>query len=81
MADPLLETQGIRARRSARQRFGAQRGVRVYRPTYRYLRGDPAKPAEAQTERGELKKGAPKHCRRSPCARLRMSTSAQCCRN
>jgi transposase len=62
-ADHLFKAHGIRASRSAMQRFCRQHGIRPYRPTYRHLRGDPVKQAEAieelaglraQAEAGEL---------------------------
>lgn len=58
LADHLFKTHGIRASRSAMQRFCKKLGVRVYRPTYRYLRGDPAKQAQARHDIAELKKKA-----------------------
>jgi transposase len=63
LADHLFKAHGIRASRSAMQRFCRQHGIRPYRPTYRHLRGDPVKQAEAieelaglraQAEAGEL---------------------------
>jgi transposase len=57
LADHLLKAHGIAASRSAVQRFCRKIGVRVYRPTYRYLRGDPAKQAKAREELAELKRG------------------------
>ena len=48
LADHLLKTHGIRTSRSAVQRFCRKIGIRLYRPTYRYLRGDPAKQAQAR---------------------------------
>jgi transposase len=63
LADHLKKTQGITASRSAMQRFCREHGIRPYRPTYRHLRGDPVKQAEAvvdltdlqtQAEAGEL---------------------------
>ncbi len=56
IADHLLKAKGIRTSRSAVQRFCAKIGVRPYRPTYRYLRGDPAKQEEAKAELADLKK-------------------------
>jgi len=50
LADHLLKRQGIRASRSATQRFCKKLGVRLYRPTYRYLRGDPAKQQQARQD-------------------------------
>jgi transposase len=56
LADHLLKAKGVRASRSAVGRFCRKLGVRVYRPTYRYLRGDPAKQAAAREELAGLKK-------------------------
>jgi len=56
IADHLLKSRGIRASRSAVQRFCSGIGIRVYRPTYRYLRGDPAKQERAAADIDELKK-------------------------
>ena len=57
LADHLFKTKGIRTSRSAVQRFCAKIGIRLYRPTYRHERGDPAKQAKAQQEIGDLGKG------------------------
>ena len=59
LADHLLKTEGIRASRSAMQRFCSRIGIRVYRPTYRYLRADPVKQTAARDELAALKKGRP----------------------
>jgi len=56
LADHLKKTKGIRTSRSAVQRFCAKIGIRPYRPTYRYLRADPAKQQKAREELIELKK-------------------------
>jgi transposase len=56
-AEHLLRTHGIRASRSAVQRSCQKLGIRVYRPTYRFLRGDPEKQAEARADLSELKRG------------------------
>ena len=56
LADQLFKTKGIKTSRSAVQRFGAKIGIRRYRPTYRYLRGDPAKQARAQEDLADLGK-------------------------
>jgi transposase len=58
LADHLLKTHGISASRSAMQRFCRKLGIRPYRPTYRYLRGDPVKQAEAREELAELREKA-----------------------
>lgn len=58
LADHLFKTHGIKTSRSAMQRFCSRIGIRPYRPTYRYLRGDPAKQAKAKEELDDLKKSA-----------------------
>ncbi len=57
LADHLLKTRGIRVGKPALQAFGAKHGIRPYRPTYRFLRGDAAKQATAREEIAALKKG------------------------
>jgi transposase len=57
LADHLLKTKGLRVGKSALQAFGARHGIRPYRPTYRFLRGDPAKQQKAREELAALKKG------------------------
>ena len=56
LASHLFQTHGIDARRSAMLRFCKKLGVRVYRPTYRFLRADPAKQAKAREGLAGLKK-------------------------
>jgi transposase len=56
LADHLFKTHGLRTSRSAVQRFCVRRGIRPYRPTYRYLRGDPAKQAQAKEDLAGLGK-------------------------
>src|SRR3954467_14941330 len=55
LADHLRKAHGISASRSAMQRFCRKLGIRLYRPTYRLLRGDPVKQAEARGELAELR--------------------------
>ncbi len=55
LADHLRKAHGIVASRSAMQRFCRQHGIRPYRPTYRLLRGDPIKQAEAKVELAGLR--------------------------
>lgn len=55
LADHLYKTRGIRVGKSAMQAFGARHGIRPYRPTYRFLRGDPAKQAAARDDVAALK--------------------------
>lgn len=57
LADHLFKTRGIAAGRSAVVRFCRKLGVRVYRPTYRFRRADPAKQEKARGELAALKKG------------------------
>ena len=57
LADHLRKTQGIQTSRSAVQRFCARIGIRLYRPTYRYERGDPAKQARVKEDLADLGKG------------------------
>jgi len=58
LADHLLKTRGIKTSRSAVQRFCSKIDVRLYRPTYRFLRGDGAKQEKAKEELADLKKSA-----------------------
>jgi transposase len=60
LADHLLKTKGIKTSRSAMQRFCSRIGIRLYRPTYRYLRGDPDQQATAREDLAGLKKGRPR---------------------
>jgi hypothetical protein len=55
LADHLLEAHGISVGRSAMQGFCREAGIRLYRPTYRFLRGDPVKQAEARVELVDLR--------------------------
>jgi len=56
IAGHLKKAKGIRTSRSAVHRFCEKIGIRPYRPTYRYLRGDPVKQEKAEAELAELKK-------------------------
>jgi transposase len=56
LADHLRKTRGLQTSRSAVQRFCAKIGIRLYRPTYRYLRGDPEKQARAKEDLADLGK-------------------------
>jgi transposase len=58
LADHLLKTHGVRTSRSAVQRFCSRIDVRLYRPTYRFLRGDKAKQEAAKEDLAGLKKSA-----------------------
>ena len=56
LADHLLKTKGIRTSRPAVGRFCRKLGIRLYRPSYRYLRGNPEKQAQAREDVAALKK-------------------------
>jgi transposase len=56
LADHLFRRRGIRVRKSAMQAFCRKHGIRPYRPTYRFLRGDPVKQAAAREDLAALKK-------------------------
>jgi transposase len=58
LADNLFKTHGIKTSRSAMHRFCKKIDIRPYRPTYRFLRGDPAKQAKAKEDLVGLKKSA-----------------------
>jgi len=60
LADHLFKVHGVRTSRSAVQRFCVKIGIRLYRPTYRYLRGDPQKQAAAREDLAALKKRPPR---------------------
>ena len=55
LADHLRKTRGISASRSAMQRSCRRAGIGRYRPTYRFLRGDPVRQAEAREELVDLR--------------------------
>jgi transposase len=56
LADHLFKTHGVLVRKSAMQVFCRKHGIRPFRPTYRFLRGDPAQQAAAREDRAALKK-------------------------
>lgn len=56
LADHLFKTKGIQTSRSAVQRFCQKIDIRPYRPTYRYLRGNPDKQAQAKEDIAVLEK-------------------------
>jgi transposase len=60
LATHLYRTHGIRTSRSAVQRLCRQLGIRPYRPTYRYLRGDATKQQKAREDLAALKGGPPR---------------------
>ena len=56
LADHLLKAKGIRTSRPAVGRFCRKLGIRPYRPTYHYERGNPEKQAQARLDVAGLKK-------------------------
>src|SRR4029079_15736650 len=56
LADHLLKTHGIRTSRSAMHRSCSRIDIRPYRPTYRFLRGDPDEQARVKEDIAALKK-------------------------
>jgi transposase len=57
LAEHLFRTRGVRVGKSAMQAFCRKHDIRPYRPTYRFLRGDPEKQAVARGELAGLKRG------------------------
>jgi transposase len=56
LAVQVYRTTGIVIKRTAMREFCQRHQIRPYRPTYRYLRGDPQRQAAAKAELAELKK-------------------------
>ena len=57
LATHLGRVHGVRTSRSAVQRLCRTLDIRLYRPTYRHLRGDPAKQDKAREDLAALKRG------------------------
>ena len=58
LATHLYRTTGIEVKRTAMRVFCQRHDIRPYRPTYRYLRGNPEKQQAAQEELATLKKSS-----------------------
>jgi transposase len=56
LADHLLKAKGIRTSRPAVGRFCRKLGIRLYRPSYHYERGNPEKQAQAREDIAALQK-------------------------
>jgi transposase len=56
LADHLYKTKGVRVQKSAMHVFCSRHDIRPYRPSYRFLRGDPVKQAAAREDLAALKK-------------------------
>jgi transposase len=65
LAVHLYQATGIEVQRTAMRDFCQRHGIRPYRPTYRYLRGDPEEQRVARAELEALKK--------SPGGRVRLA--------
>jgi transposase len=77
-ADHLFQVRGIRVRKSALQAFGAKHGIRPYRPTDRFLRGDPTPQPKFGSPSRELRRlGPPTAERFSSTALLRGCDESQ----
>ena len=57
LAQHLFQTHGIKVSEWAMRQLCRRHGIRPYRPTYQYLRGDAQKQEKAKEELEELKKG------------------------
>src|SRR3954470_12236646 len=57
LAEHLFRAKGIRVRKSAMQASCRRHEIRPYRPTYRFLRGDPEEQAVARQGLADPKKG------------------------
>ena len=76
LAEHIHKELGIPVSRRAVCNFCYKHGIRPYRPTYRYLRGDPAKQQAAKEQLAALKKRLPSRrvscgARMRPASRLR----------
>jgi transposase len=56
LAEYLYQRTGIRVQETAMREFCHRQQIRPYRPTYRYLRGDPQRQAVAKAELADTKK-------------------------
>jgi transposase len=57
LAAQLGRVHGVRVKKSAMHAFCRRHGIRPYRPSYRFLRGDPERQAAASSDLAALKKG------------------------
>jgi transposase len=63
LATYLYQTEGIAVSETTMRNFCTKHGVRPYRPTYRYLKGDPNQQAVARQELTALKKSRSRRTR------------------
>jgi transposase len=76
LATHLYRTTGIEVQRTAMRDFCQRHGIRPYRPTYHYLRGDPQKQQAAREELAALKKSPSRGVRAVEPRRSAFSTGA-----
>ena len=76
LAAHLYRTTGIEVKRTAMRVFCQRHDIRPYRPTYRYLRGDPEKQQVAREELAALKKSASGGMRAAESRRSALSVGA-----
>jgi transposase len=76
LATYLYQTTGITVKRTAMRDFCQRHSMRPYRPTYRYLRGDPEEQRVAQEELTALKKSSGRDVRAPEPRRGPLSPSA-----
>jgi transposase len=76
LAAYLYQTTGIEVKRTAMRDFCQRHGMRPYRPTYHYLRGDPQKQQEAREELAALKKSPGRRVRVAQPRRSALSARA-----
>ena len=56
LAEHLRRTRGVRVAERTMRAFCQRNGIRPYRPTYRFLRADPAKQEQAQHDLAKVRK-------------------------
>ncbi|MEJ7640099.1 MAG: hypothetical protein WKF75_19565, partial [Singulisphaera sp.] len=66
LAGRLYRTHGPRTRRSAMQRYCRKLDIRPYRPTHRFLRGDPEEQAVARDGLAAPRRGRKRASRSCP---------------
>jgi transposase len=81
LAAYLYQTTGIEVKRTAMRDFCQRHGMRPYRPTYHYLRGDPQKQQEAREELAALKKSPGRRVRVAQPRRSALSARADVTRH
>lgn len=81
LAAHLDRTHGIEVRETAMRAFCRRHGVRPYRPTDRYLRGDPERQEAARRELAELNKSRARRVRADQSGRGALPAGADAARD